>query len=630
MTKMPVFLDLETFAFSPGNMAPRPVVASWAFPDGQQGLMHMGEQAWWDEIEDWIVRASEGEIVLVGHHLSYDMACLFANAKDPLRIGRKIFAAYEAGGVEDAQVRQQLLDIKDGAYRGFWHDVAGPHKISYHLADLVPRLLGRELPKPHDLRTSYGDLYGLGMASWPKEARDYAQDDAVAVRDVWRAQEDLAAKTPGCLEDQHRQARASFALQLCANWGPVCDPAAVDALEAAAKRKCMDLLVELRRAGLVRSNGTKNMAAAQNAMATACYAAGIEPRRSGSGGISVDADACEAVPQSEALQAWSEYIRQQNILSKNIPTLREGCGRPIHTYFDTLVQSGRISSAKPNITNINREGGFRECFVPRSGMLYAASDFGKAELHSLAEVCFQLFGYSTLGETLNGGIDPHLRLAAGMLKISYDEALRRKGEPVIKEARQSSKASSFGWPGGLGVEHFRQFAKTDYGVEMSEDEAEQAKALYFETYPEVREYLDWVARAVGQSETTITQLFSGRVRGGCGYTDGANTLFQGLTADYAKAAMWNATKEMYTDTSSVLYGSRLVNMIHDELLAEVPDDADIADAAARRLAAVMEESAAPWTPHFPVKAEPVLMRCWSKKAETAFDSQGRLVPWEKK
>lgn len=620
MTKMPVFWDLETYEFSPGNMAPQPVVCSWAFPDGQKGLMHMADTNAWVVLEDWIDRAAAGEIILVGQHVSYDFACLFAHAKDPLRLGRKIFAAYEADGVEDTQVRQQLLDIKDGCYRGFFHDSKGPHKISYHLADLVPRLCGRELPKPQGVRTSYKDVYGIPISQWPVEHVRYAQDDSVAVLDVWRVQEALAAKTSGVFYDQHRQSRAAFALQLCSNWGPICDPAAVDALEAAAKRRSMELLVDLRRAGLVRSNGTKNMAAAQHAMALACQAAGIEPRRTESGGVSVDAYACEAVPQSEVLQAWSEHIRQRNILSKNIPLLRLGCGQPIHTYFDTLVQSGRISSARPNITNINREGGFRECFVPRPGFVYAASDFGKAELHSLAEVCFQLFGYSVMGEALNAGVDVHSMFAKKLL-----------GKDILgPDDRQKAKAANFGFPGGLGAEHFREYAKADYGVDFTKEEAEQAKKSWFEQWPETREFLDWVARAVGQSEATITQLFSGRIRGGCGYTDGANTLFQGLTADYFKASMWNVAREQYIDLNSALYGSRTVNAIHDELLVEVPDDVDIADVAARRLSQVMEETAAEWTPHCPVKAEPVLMRCWSKKAKQTFDSEGRLVPWRSK
>jgi DNA polymerase I-like protein with 3'-5' exonuclease and polymerase domains len=94
--------------------------------------------------------------------------------------------------------------------------------------------------------------------------------------------------------------------------------------------------------------------------------------------------------------------------------------------------------------------------------------------------------------------------------------------------------------------------------------------------------------------------------------------------------MFNVAREQYTEPESALYGSRSINFVHDEIIAEVPDDPDIADAAARRLAEVMEETAEPWTPHVPVKASPTLMRCWSKKAKELHDEQGRLVPWEPK
>ena len=99
-------LDLETYEFSPGNMAPKPVVCSWALPDGQNGLLPMWEQTSWDLVEDWIDEAIAGRAVLSGHHCSYDFACLFAHAKDPLRLGRKIFAAYEADGIQDPILRR--------------------------------------------------------------------------------------------------------------------------------------------------------------------------------------------------------------------------------------------------------------------------------------------------------------------------------------------------------------------------------------------------------------------------------------------------------------------------------------------------------------------------------------------
>lgn len=625
--KTAICFDLETFRFAPGNMSPRPVCCTWSM-EGSAGLEHMGERKSWEMIEEWIDAAAAGEVVLVGQHVCYDVGCLLANCDDPLRWGRKIFAAYEADGIEDTATRQKLLDIEAGCYRGFYNGADGkPHKITYHLGDMVPRLLGHPMAKPNDVRTSFGELYNVSLGNWPQEHIKYALLDATELETLWRIQEKRATEKPGILYDQHRQTRASFALQLASNWGLICDESSVRVIEEKAKKRCMELSLLLRKEGLMRSNGTKIVAAAQHRMEEVCRKAGIDIPLTDGEGTCVDGDACLASGDT-VLLAWAEFNRQQNILSKDIPMLREGCGRPIHSYFEECVESGRTSSSKPNVQNIKRTGGFRECFIPRSGHLYLACDYGKAELHSLAEVCYQLFGHSALGDALRTGVDPHLKIAGERLGISYEEVMRLKNEKVVKDARQAAKAINFGLPGGLGAKKFMEHAKNDYGIVLSFEQAQRDIEVWKRTWPEVKDYLEWVARAVGQSETKITQLFSGRMRGGCGYTDGANTLFQGLTADYAKAAMWNVAKEQYTDPDSPLWGCRTVNMVHDELLVEVPDDIDLADAAATKLQDVMEKTAEPWTPHCPVKAEPVLMRRWSKKAQPVRDEAGRLTPWD--
>lgn len=56
------------------------------------------------------------------------------------------------------------------------------------------------------------------------------------------------------------------------------------------------------------------------------------------------------------------------------------------------------------------------------------------------------------------------------------------------------------------------------------------------------------------------------------FTQAANTMFQGLTSDGAKAAMWEVARRQFTEPKSALYGTRNVNFIHDELIAECRED----------------------------------------------------------
>jgi hypothetical protein len=85
------------------------------------------------------------------------------------------------------------------------------------------------------------------------------------------------------------------------------------------------------------------------------------------------------------------------------------------------------------------------------------------------------------------------------------------------------------------------------------------------------------------------------------------------------------SRACYAESASVLYGSRICNMIHDELIVEVTDDESAHDKAIE-LGRLMVLGANEFLPDVPARVEPLLARCWSKKSKPVF-KDGRLVPW---
>ena len=136
-------------------------------------------------------------------------------------------------------------------------------------------------------------------------------------------------------------------------------------------------------------------------------------------------------------------------------------------------------------------------------------------------------------------------------------------------------------------------------------------------------------------EATVKHLFSERWRGACTYCAASNTFFQGLGSDAAKRALYLVQRACYTHDGregrpySVLFGSRSVNFVHDEIILETEDTPGAHDVAIE-LARVMVEGANEFLPDVPARTEPLLSRCWSKKAKPVFGPDGRLVPWEPK
>jgi DNA polymerase I-like protein with 3'-5' exonuclease and polymerase domains len=307
---------------------------------------------------------------------------------------------------------------------------------------------------------------------------------------------------------------------------------------------------------------------------------------------------------------YAEYTHLTGLLAKDIAALKQG---EIHARVNSLLETGRTScggSAEDggyNIQNPARTGGVRECFVPRSGYLLVDADFDGLELRTMAQVCLQLLGESKMAEALNAGLDPHLMLAAQLNDETY-EAAKARYEAGDKEARQFSKIGNFGFAGGMGVSTFVQFAANN-GVALDEAKARAIKDAWIQTWPEFLRYFQRIAAMTQAGLCQIEQLYSRRWRGGCSYSQAGNTMFQGLGADAAKAAGWAITKACYLP-GSVLYGSRVVNFVHDEFLVEVPKDT--AAECAAEVGRLMVEAANVWMPDVPAKTTPKITDCWQK------------------
>jgi DNA polymerase I-like protein with 3'-5' exonuclease and polymerase domains len=331
---------------------------------------------------------------------------------------------------------------------------------------------------------------------------------------------------------------------------------------------------------------------------------------------------------------YASYTSLKNVITKDLKDLRKGRRLPIHSSFRSLVATGRTSSSGPNIQNVRRLPGIRECFVPRSGKVFLDADYDGLELRTLAQVCLNLLGKSRLAEVLNSGIDPHLVIAAQILKIPYGQAveLRKKKDQKLDDARQTGKVANFGISGGLGAESLVVFAKKNYGVIMTEEDAKELKALWLKAFPEMVQYFEMINRHSREDReeglVNVEHCYTKRLRGAVKYTVACNSYFQGLGADATKYAGFLIARECYAVPSSPLYGCRIVNYVHDQFLLEC--DEDRAHDAAQRLREVMIEGVKGFVPDVPAKvSELIVARCWSKEAKPVFDENNRLIPWDK-
>ena len=238
----------------------------------------------------------------------------------------------------------------------------------------------------------------------------------------------------------------------------------------------------------------------------------------------------------------------------------------IHTSFNqAITATGRLSSSDPNLQNIPVRGEdgkeIRKCFIPEPGCLFFSADYSQIELRVMAH----LSGDKNMIEAFMHGYDIHAATAAKIYKKTIEE--------VTRDERNKAKRANFGIIYGI----------TTYGLAQRLDiDNREAKELiegYFETFPQVYEYMERAkadARAKGYAETLFHRRrylpdinsHNATVRG-YAERNAINAPIQGSAADIIKVAMIRISDRFKRENIR----SKLILQVHDELNFSVyPDE----------------------------------------------------------
>jgi DNA polymerase I-like protein with 3'-5' exonuclease and polymerase domains len=352
---------------------------------------------------------------------------------------------------------------------------------------------------------------------------------------------------------------------------------------------------------------------------------GLNLPRTKFGQISMKADDIARVsadnPFLKAFLRHRDLLKIKSVVSNQYIT--HGSENRIFPKYRALVSTGRTASYRPNIQNLPRKNGIRECFVPAPGYCFAAFDYKQIELCALAQVTHALTNDATMKKIIDSGQDIHKWYAAILTG--------KDAKDITDEERRIAKACNFGFPGGLGISTFIEYARKTYDISLDPGRAKYLKDQWLDAFPEMKVYmadrfcnrfdfsenpydlsagaacgmakriltgntrnvsgtnytqktLDWVFKSVLPSidarfsgktqgsaelfkqvslETIQTRM--GLIRGDCSYTQARNTPFQSIAAAGAKIALYRLSRS----------GERIVAFIHDEILIELPIDCDL-------------------------------------------------------
>jgi DNA polymerase-1 len=289
--------------------------------------------------------------------------------------------------------------------------------------------------------------------------------------------------------------------------------------------------------------------------------------------------------------------RVQSFGSEYLQHIDPHTGR-IHTDFWPLTGAGRYSSSNPNLQQIPRTKDFRDCFTPPPGKKIVVCDYSQIELRITAEISRD----PLLMQIYRNGEDAHQRTASIVAQVALDK--------VTKEQRQAAKPVNFGLIYSLGAEKLVVYSQVSYGVTISVAQAHKFIERYFAGYAGVREWHHAALREF--KKRPCVRTLSGRLRWldpERAHGEVFNTPVQGTGADALKQSLpvvWTKLRP-YGDRA------RMVHTVHDEIVLEVDDDAEILAAAKEALEVGMLEGTRGLLRRVPVVADASVGSSWADK-----------------
>ncbi len=281
-------------------------------------------------------------------------------------------------------------------------------------------------------------------------------------------------------------------------------------------------------------------------------------------GYSTSADVLEKLKSEHEVVAkileYRQLTKLKSTYADGLANYIEADGRIHGTFNQTITATGRISSTEPNLQNIpiRMELGrkIRKVFIPEDGYVFLDADYSQIELRVLADMS----GDEKLIEAYKSGQDIHRLTASQVFHTPFDE--------VTSLQRSNAKAVNFGIVYGISSFSLGQ------DLNISRNEAEEYITKYFETYPNVKHFLDGIVEQ-GRREGVVTTQF-GRIRPvpdlhnsnfmkrSAEERIAMNSPIQGTAADIIKIAMIRVNEALKERNMK----SRLLLQIHDELLVE--------------------------------------------------------------
>ena len=295
-----------------------------------------------------------------------------------------------------------------------------------------------------------------------------------------------------------------------------------------------------------------------------------------------------------AAKPFIDVIRQDSGVVKTYDTYVVGFleylrsdGRFHPTYFlfvgdqeddEGGARTGRLSCKRPAFQTVPKHTFWapriRRCFPAPPGFVVVERDYSQGELRVIACIADE----TNMIAAYKAGRDLHIETAAPFAGYTYAQlvALEQTDLHTFEETRQLGKAGNFGLVFGMYEDGFIAYARSNYGVELTREQAHDFRESFFHRYPKLTSYHTAYKDFARKNKHVRTPL--GRVRhlplikspnrdvASKAERQAINSPVQGTLTDMV---LWTIALEQQCGLAAV---APCFGACHDSILNYVPED----------------------------------------------------------
>lgn len=352
-------------------------------------------------------------------------------------------------------------------------------------------------------------------------------------------------------------------------------------------------------------------------------------------------DSCEAkhikkfINQCSFIKPYIAYKEIDKLIStygkKFLKNLSKVDNR-LHSEFWQILDTGRVSSTKPNIQNIPSRGDYgpklRACFVPEEGNILVINDYSAQEPRVTADKCED---ENLINFFLTGDGDIHSMVASKMFTVI-------EGKEMVV-TKSDKKRRDVGKILGLKMDYGGSAYTIKDELGVSEEEAQKFVDAYFNAFPKKRQLFDKAANKLKEkgyliidnvtkrrwyadfwnywkeldnkrpdlekSDWKVYYILKGKLE-----RNASNYPTQGTSASMSKLAAIRIHREFRKRGWDFIKDAGIVNIVHDEIVTECR--VEISEEVAKITQEKMEEAGRVFCPRVPMEAHSDIAPYWRK------------------